>query len=1010
MKMNMTSRSFSRSFSKATGSLVALSLLFVAASCGGGAPGGPGNQGPFEVTLVSTGLGQLYPYRIAQLDEFKQPTTKIVNITSESVLKENQTSVNKVLPVATWESSARLPNGSAGNQFLLLRFSHYLKIDSILSDRAADQINSGLTGSIQVVAYDPTTETQQIVKGRAFINGKTYLDNLATPGFDLTLTKAVEVKNGVNTVVDSRASGFPSGFDNETDLLGKDSFVFIPDADGDLDTFETFPTGKIIRVEITSAVLDIRGKPLTKEVLTASVVGTDTIVPQVLGFTKVSANQVSITPGNGVKGVDPLTTIEVSFSKPMNPRDIGAFFSTMDKTPRTGSISLSLSINSVNAPVLYYADPKSSGDLTTYVIRPAFQLLGKTLTTVTVNNTCHDLAGQLLGTTVTTNFTTGDGPGLVNAPVAPEAIYVGRASGDQVGVSVIDMNGAGQGTGDITNSNWPRNPNRGQPGVFPALQPGKTNLDAGGEGALTLTRTSTLSTLLLDKNIVSQVGDIQIGQPLDKLFNNENINSNVSRTNQVNPVTLSTQNAWGNSITVAPHPNPPKLLIPPPNPAYGIFGEEPTMTTSTDFAGQIPGMNTIVHPPVGPCPRSPINRLTKGDPLTTDPAKFGIFGGYYNGVFVGPIPPPGSPQPPTPFCPYTSRQQIGHFLYVLDRGKKQVLVVNSNRFTVLETIKLSDPYSMAMAPNLKRLAVTNFSSGTVDFIDIDPSSLTFHQIISEAKVGRGPTGIAWQPEGEDVLVVNSLDDSMSIIGGADLKVRKTILRGINKPIEVAVTPRQVNLGWQTGIYFAYILNGDGTVAVFESGPDGINGIGFDNVIGVPNDAKFRGATTIQPDILSANSAVWVANTDANGFGVVTHLELTASPLGPLPIDASQGGFILPPTFRQRVWTVNGVLGGAKADATNRLSGNDPVDIALDDIYNVGALPDLRSTFISNLTYADHSGKGMLKAGNTIASLPRYLLVALGDVGKVDVVELDTGLVLARIAAPGVTSLCHYWRQ
>ncbi len=985
--------------------LVALS----AASCGGGSPGGPGNRGPFEVVLASTGLGQLYPYRIAQLDEFKQPSTKIVNITSAQVLKDNQTSVNKVLPVATWEDTARLPNGSAGNQFLVLRFSHYLKIDSILSDRAADQINSGLTGAIQVVEYDPVTEQQKIIKGRAFINGKTYYDNLATPGFDLVLTKAVEAKNGVNTVVDSRASGFPSGFDNDTDLLGKDSFVFVPDADGDLDTFETFPTGKVIRVQISSAVLDIRGKPLTKEVLTASVVGNDTTVPQVLGFTKVSANQVSISPGNGEKGVDPLTTIEVSFTKPMNPRDVGEFFSTTDKTPRTGSMSVFLSINSVNAPVLYYADPKSSGDLTTFVIRPAFQLLGKTLTTVTANNTCHDLTGLLLGTTVTTNFTTGDGPGLVNAPVAPEAIYVGRANGDQVGVSVIDMNGAGQGTGDLANSNWPRNPNRGQPGVFPALQPGKTNLDAGGEGALTLTKTSTLSALLLDKNIVSQVGDIQIGQPLDKLFNNENINSNVSRTNQVNPITISTQNAWGNSITVAPHPNPPKLLIPPPNPAYGIFGEEPTMTTSTDFAGQIPGMNTIVHPPAGPCPRSPINRLTKGDPLTSDPAKFGIFGGYYNGVFVGPIPPPGSPQPPTPFCPYTARQQIGHFLYVLDRGKKQILVVNSNRFTVLETIKLSDPFSMAIAPNLKRLAVSNFSSGTVSFIDIDPSSLTFHQVVTEVNVGRGPTGIAWQPEGEDVLVLNSLDDSMTIIGGGDLKVRKTILRGINKPIEVAVTPRQGQFGWQTGIYFAYILNGDGTVAVFESGPDGINGVGFDNVIGTPEEAKFRNATTLQPDILSANSAIWVAHTDTSGFGVVSHLELTASPVGPLPINATGGGFILPPTFRQRVWTVSGTLGGAK-NTTNRLSGNDPVDLALDDVYNLGALPDLQSTFISNLTYADHSGKGMMKVGGAPASRPRYLLVALGDVGKVDVIELDTGQILARIAVPGVTSLCNYWRQ
>ena len=65
---------------------------------------------------------------------------------------------------------------------------------------------------------------------------------------------------------------------------------------------------------------------------------------------------------------------------------------------------------------------------------------------------------------------------------------------------------------------------------------------------------------------------------------------------------------------------------------------------------------------------------------------------------------------------------------MLDRGNRQVLVVNSNRFTVLETIKLSDPTSMAMSPNLKLLGVTNFSSNSVSFIDIDPASPRFHTV------------------------------------------------------------------------------------------------------------------------------------------------------------------------------------------------------------------------------------------------------------------------------------------
>ncbi len=994
-----------------------LLLVLLASACGGGPAGGPNNVGPFELSLGTTGLGQLFPYRIAQVDEFGNPTSKILNITSVKILKDNTSSKNGVLPVATWPSTKTLPNGSAGNHYLMLRFTHDLDIRSILSSRAADQVNSGLTGSLQVIEYDPLTEDSRIVKGRGFVGGYTFLDDLKTPGFDLIPTRAVVAdKNGVVTVADSRVVGFPLGFPNDEELVRPDTFVFVPDTDGNLATFETFPTNKVIRVVVSNSVLDFRGKPLVREAQFSTVVGSDTIAPQVLGFTKVNKNLVRIIPGNNQKDVDPSTTIRIEFSKPIQPREVGDFFSVQDKTPKFSGINLSMVINNSNVPVLYYADPESPANLTTYIITPAFQLLGESTVSVKVNNTIHGLSGNKIGTTITTLFKTGKGFGLVNAPVAPEAIYVGRSAGNVSGVSVIDLNGFGQGTGDIKDTNWPRNPNIGQPGVVPPLTVGKTNMDAGGKGPLTLTRNTNLSDLLLDSTIVSRVGDIQIGQPLDKVFNNENINPNVSRLNQVNPATLTRTASWGNSISIAPHPNPPKLLIPPPNPTYAIFGEEPTMTTSTDFPRQIPGVNTTVHPPAGPCTPSPVNRLVKGNPFAKDINKLGVFGGIYNSVFVGPAPPPGNPQPPTPFCPFTSRQQIGHFLYVLDRGKRQVLVVNSNRFTVLERIRLPDPFSMAVSPNLKRLAVTNFSAGTVSFIDIDPGSPSFHTIVHEEKVGKGPTGVAWQPEGEDVFIVNSLSDSMSILRGSDMKLRKEISRSLNRPIEVAITPRQGNFGWQTGIYFAYVLNSDGSIAVFESGPDGVNGIGFDNVVGVPDQAHFRGARTIQPDIRALNSAIWIAHRDQSGEAQISHLELTTSPTGQLPIDANTGYYILPPTFRQREWTINGRLGGLNSTTRIRtlLSGKDPADIAVDDVFNWGALPDYRSTFISNLTYADHSGKGMLKSqgggGGFPSSVPRLMFIALQDVGKVDVVEIDTGQKLAEISAPGVTSLSHYWRQ
>jgi len=98
---------------------------------------------------------------------------------------------------------------------------------------------------------------------------------------------------------------------------------------------------------------------------------------------------------------------------------------------------------------------------------------------------------------------------VVNAPVAPDAIYVGRL-GAIPGLSVIDLNGFGQGTGDPTfdftyqtfpegNSNFPNNPNVKLQGVLmrPPLFPGTSTLDGGSAGVFTLARNSALQDLVL---------------------------------------------------------------------------------------------------------------------------------------------------------------------------------------------------------------------------------------------------------------------------------------------------------------------------------------------------------------------------------------------------------------------------------------------------------------------------------------------------------------------------------
>ncbi len=970
---------------------------FALTSCAGGSKGDPDNRGDFKVVSISTGTGSVYPYRIRVADSFGNPTSTVINIESDATMKANVTGNNGVLPVATLPTTAVLPDGNPGNHFLNFTFSHKLRVDSILSPLLADQGNSGLTGSLSILAYDPATETSTTVRGRGFVNGFTYYNE----GGSLVLVKAVEADGTNVRVLDARAAGFPS-FPGAADLVTTKSFVFIADDDSDLAQLDLFPADRLLRIVVTNAVRDSENDILEQEIGVATTVGPDTLAPQVLGYTSVP----QISPGNGQTGIDPQASILVRFNKPVQPGQVGTFLDPQQLTPPLGGVSLNVTSNAVSFPVNYYADPVSYGDLMNFIIRPAYSLPGQALVDVTVQTTTiTSLPGVTIGQAVTTQYTTGDGPGIVNAPVAPEAIYVG-IGGAEPGVSVIDLNGFGQGTGDQTNTRWPLNPNIGVTGVVPTMAPGTSNLDAGGAGVLTLTQDTTGNTRLVRDPIVGDVTDIHVGAPLDLVYNNENINRNASRSNQINQLLGLAQ--AGNTITQPPIPNPPRLVFPPPNPNRAIFGEEPAVKSS--FGP--PGALVTAGPPA--CLAVGLNQLVVGNPFSSSQNEIGVYGTNFMGVFVGPQPPPASPPPPPPFCPFTSRQQVGHFLYVLDRDNRQVVVLNSNRFTVIDTIQLSDPVSMAMSPNLTRLAVTNFSSSSVSFIDINPLSQTFHQIVSETRVDSGPTAIAWQPDGEDVLCVSTEANFLTIISALDFSVRRTVGGFLNAPIEIIATPRYSATGNTSNVYYAYILNGNGSIAIYESGPDGVNGIGFNDIIGAVTNVSFPRARSMIYDISSNTGGVLIGHTDDAGLGQVSRLNLTSTPNGPLQLNPSAGGFILPPTYRQKEWTVTQRIGGVSPSNPGQapLSGNSVIDLCSDELVNFGGLLGQGSTFAPSYTATpwQHSGKHVLKVGPFPAYNPRLLFVAMSDTGKVDVIELQTATKIATISVPGVRVVSNYWRQ
>jgi DNA-binding beta-propeller fold protein YncE len=992
------------------------SLVAMLPSCGGGG-GGSGSSNRISVELVSNGFSgpPLIPHQTYAFDATTgQPNrNRVIEIRSMDDLLNNVRSTNPVHAPSVWRVDANsqpiLPNGSLGNHFLLIQFSTEPDIDSIFDPTPAGQNSSGLLGTITISRVDSTTGSITPIRGRGFLGGVTP-DGLG--GYQTW----VEVVNSRVTDVspNGEASGFPgvaSPFSGDTRLVDPKSFVFIPDLDGDLGSFETYPLGFQTRVEVTSGVLSRTGRALTTEVLCAGCVSADTYTPEAIAF----------DPQNGAEEVDPLTSVRVEFSEPVQPNTVGEFPGPFPPG-LSSAVSITFGPQTSRISVPYTAIPESPYNLARYVLTPLFNFPGRdplrgtiqALNEITVQvnpQIVKDLVEEIPQQQITANvnlrtpavlWTVGDGPGLVNAPVSPSTVYIGRVGGNP-GLSVIDLYGFGQSTGDPSPDNtltpqldagntFIYNPNLSYgANIVPPISSGTTTIDGGSGGFLTLTRDSALTDLLVRAPLVLSVDDIHIGHPLDKLFNNSSLECRSGGGN-VCAATGPLHNSGGaavngNTIGVAPHPNPPKLVFPPICVAPFIQGEEPTLDSRS---------------PLQPA----VDLLGLGDPFGR-PAQGVPPSGLLvdNDGFFGPVPPALNGGIPTACSPYAIRQQIGHFLYVVDRSARQVKVFNSNRMTIVDEIDVPDPTDLAISGNLRALAVTNFASNTVTIIDIDPASPTFHTVLKTVPVGGGPRGCAFHSENEDLFVVNYLGNSVTVIRQLDFEPRKVITNQINRPIDVAVTPRQINFGFNTGLYFAYFLNQSGNIAVMESGPDGTNGIGYDDVIGIVA-ATFPSPQSIQVDPVDFNSAVWITHVDSTGRGAVSRLALTDSPVGPLPLSVTSGGIILPPSFRDRGFSI------VASYDYRKLTAGFPSDTALDNLTNLGPVGGL-STPQAGVPGATQDGKTLyriIQGAPVQVSFPTLLFIANPAGGVIDVIDLRNANLLRSIPASGARHVADYWRQ
>lgn len=1038
------------------------------AGCGGGSSSSTGASNFMSLQVVSNGFGQILPHTTNRLDDDDEPTAEIIELRTFEDMLAHVADNNPVKPSPLYPTGAIIPTGQPGNHFMYARFTQPLDIESVLDSSPGGQAAQGLTGAISVVALDPTTGETTPVPGRAFIGGQTFAGVIGGSPPALPLQTWVSLDgNGKPFAEDVDGAtpglGFPGtqdDFGGSSELVADNTFVFVVDSDGDLSTHEAFPAGRQIRMRISTAVRGFEGDELTEQGLAASIVGTDTIAPEVL-VAPPPLMSPQISPGNGDQNVDPMTTVRVEFSEPIQPLTLGDL-PNGDPPDLSAAVQLMFGPSTAQTEVPFTVRPVSIFDLTTWEFTPVFNFPGEgppgqscgVFNRVDVfanTEQFTDLAGNFNAQPASTFFVTGEGPGIINAPVSPEAIYVGIA-GVQPGISVIDLNGFGQATGNPTftpdsafliegETNFPNNPNVRLQGALlkPALTPGTCTFNGGSAGVFRLTLDSSLNSLLVRAPITLSINDMMLGRALDGAFNNgpspfgcqaggQSGGGNICAFDGIkmiqaiqtgpntmgppinnNPIILTADGE--NLISWAPHPNPPSLIFPPPCVQPFLNGQEPTSEI------------TIRPIPAGGCGLS--NQLEPGNPfgqpLVGVPPS-GLLSTEQNTWMYGPTPPQ---QQPTACAPFMIRQQVGHFLYAIDRSRSEVVILNSNRMTVIDRIELPDPTNLAMSPNVDTLAVSNQATDTVSFIDLDPTSATFHQVIHTTVVGDRPSGIAWEPGNEDIHVANESDNTVSIISAFSLDPRNTVSSNLNEPFDIAMTPRQINWGFNRNVYFAYILNRNGRIAFFESGPNEVNGWGFDDIIGVVS-TTFNSPQAIQPDHVDLRSGAWVAHSGPidlktetpmnTSEGAVSKLAVFSGIVGQLPLNVIS---LIIPNFRDMVISVIASVG------EDQLSGR-PVDIAFDNMRNYGGLANVFSTFGAGVP-APFNGKGLVRNVNNATvntNEPAYLFAAVPfppfGSGSIDVIAIDGGFNRVdvnlfqpgdqSIPAEGVDVLMDYWRQ
>ena len=588
---------------------------------------------------------------------------------------------------------------------------------------------------------------------------------------------------------------------------------------------------------------------------------------------------------------------------------------------------------------------------------------------------------QAVGGNVEEGFIVAYGGRYVNAPVSPHALYYVMGSH---GLGVVDLDGNGFTTNDpdfaksalvTCQKYYSLYGNAGlglgnnyayaakavggsSPTAMPPIGLGATTpmpgVNEGSDGIDTVVKDSNGNAQLYPDPDGEQkyvnLSDVEVGDFLDQIF--------WDRDNTWAHESLR-QSAIGggtsgyivkNLIATPPTPNPPPLTVPIGMRATHVMLDE--LSLSGEGAFVIMGKEVFTTDQFGAYPYAGFVHLKPAaqagsatdEPFPPNPAVIWtppFMDRYEN---TGPV---ANSSTVGAGAPFGSRQQIGNFLFLADRSNNTVHVVNSNTMDQITTLTgLSSPDAVAITADLKSLYVSNSGGGTVSVFDVDPQSDTFLYEVAEVYVGDTPKGICCQPDLEDVFVCNYGNNTISIINPATNTVRKTLSSLLNRPWDLVLGPRQNNFGFGTQVFHGYITNfGGDEILIYESGPDGYGGVGYDDILGnVPETGE--NGQVFEPMLMPRGicwdptaggqypltGGVYVAHSNGSK-AYVSRVEFTSqqAPWGPIFLIANSGSVGGTPGFGKRIFVITAQWGGAEST----LSGIAATDVTLLD-YNRSA--------------------------------------------------------------------------